>query len=191
MNLSALACYVTLKMPPFCHAIFSTVSPSRLVWSMPREETPHTTGFLKETGRSQCRVTSAGFGLSPCRAASSSLLHSSCLTYLIMLVQSKAPPMPTSTTARSTCRRADSTQGAGSPSTHHLLPKDSDTGARKDTHLLLEEDMEGHEREEAEVGGHGTVAAILHTGTSQGPEPHTPYPAPGRWALASPLAIAP
>lgn len=38
------------------------------------------------------------------------------------------------------------------------------TGARKDTHLLLEEDMEGHEREEAEVRGHGDLAVVLHTG---------------------------
>lgn len=53
------------------------------------------------------------------------------LPYLMMLVQSKAPPMPTSTTARSTCRRAESTQGAGNPSTHALLPKDSDTGLGK------------------------------------------------------------
>lgn len=36
----------TLKMPPFCQAIFSMVSPRMLVWSMPREETPHTTGAL-------------------------------------------------------------------------------------------------------------------------------------------------
>lgn len=33
-------------MPPFCQAIFSMVSPRMLVWSMPREETPHTTGAL-------------------------------------------------------------------------------------------------------------------------------------------------
>lgn len=37
---------LTLKMPPFCQAIFSTVSPRMLVWSMPSEETPHTTGVL-------------------------------------------------------------------------------------------------------------------------------------------------
>lgn len=85
------------------------------------------------------------------------------MPHLMMLVQSKAPPMPTSTTARSTCRKADSTQGAGSPSTHTLLPKDTDTGSGEDTHLLLEEDMEGHECEEAEVRGHGNVAVILHT----------------------------
>lgn len=45
------------------------------------------------------------------------------LPHLMMLVQSKAPPMPTSTTARSTCRRPDGMAGevpachpeAGSP----------------------------------------------------------------------------
>lgn len=61
------------------------------MWSMPKEETPHTTGVLGtqrehggDTGMAQ-RVQS------PTRS------------YLMMLVQSKAPPMPTSTTARSTC----------------------------------------------------------------------------------------
>lgn len=53
------------------------------------------------------------------------------LPHLMMLVQSKAPPMPTSTTARSTCRRADSAEGVGSPSTHVVLPKDLDTESRK------------------------------------------------------------
>lgn len=36
----------TLKMPPFCQAIFSMVSPRIWVWSIPREETPHTHGRL-------------------------------------------------------------------------------------------------------------------------------------------------
>lgn len=36
----------TLKMPPFCQAIFSIVSPRIWVWSIPREEIPHTHGLL-------------------------------------------------------------------------------------------------------------------------------------------------
>lgn len=83
--------------------------------------------------------------------------------------------MPTSTTARSTCRRPDSMAGelprhhlGAERSLHYILvPKDSDTGSRKDAYLLLEKDMEGHEREEAEVSRHGNVTVILHTETSQ------------------------
>lgn len=40
---------ITLKIPPFCQAIFSMVSPSMLVWSMPKEEMPHTQGRLGKT----------------------------------------------------------------------------------------------------------------------------------------------
>lgn len=36
----------TLKMPPFCQAIFSMVSPRIWVWSNPNEETPQTHGLL-------------------------------------------------------------------------------------------------------------------------------------------------
>lgn len=39
----------TLKIPPFCQAIFSMVSPSMLVWSIPNEEMPHTQGRLGKT----------------------------------------------------------------------------------------------------------------------------------------------
>lgn len=113
--------------------------------------------------------------------------------------------MPTSTTARSTCRRPDSM--AGELPRHHLgarcslhsisIPKDSDTGSRKDAYLLLEKDMEGHEREEAEVSRHGNVTVILHTETNQ-KSSHGPLwgdgpalalhssPALGRWARPSP-----
>lgn len=81
----------TLKMPPFCQAIFSTVSPRMLVWSMPNEETPHTTGAL---GTQQSAAVTQGWH--------SRKAQSPTRSYLMMLVQSKAPPMPTSTTARST-----------------------------------------------------------------------------------------
>ncbi len=39
----------TLKIPPFCQAIFSMVSPRMLVWSIPNEEMPHTQGRLRKT----------------------------------------------------------------------------------------------------------------------------------------------
>lgn len=53
------------------------------------------------------------------------------------------------------------------------LPKASDIGlGGAGTYLLLEEDVEGHECEEAEVGGHGdTAAAVLWAGTRQSPGP--------------------
>ena len=37
---------ITLKMPPFCQAIFSMVSPKIWVWSIPKDEMPHTHGLL-------------------------------------------------------------------------------------------------------------------------------------------------
>lgn len=58
----------------------------------------------------------------------------------------------------------------GSPQPAKIpLPNDSDTGFwGVGMHLLLEEDVEGHERKEIEVGGHGDTAfAILWTGTHQ------------------------
>lgn len=64
-------------MPPFCQAIFSMVSPRMLVWSMPSEETPHTTGVLGTRGSAaggRRRGDSAGTVPVP--------------TYLMMLVQS-------------------------------------------------------------------------------------------------------
>jgi len=39
----------TLNMPALCQAMFSMVLPRTLVWSMPRLETPQTTGWLTET----------------------------------------------------------------------------------------------------------------------------------------------
>jgi len=35
-----------LKIPDFCQAIFSTVSPSREQWSRPSDEIAHATGLL-------------------------------------------------------------------------------------------------------------------------------------------------
>lgn len=58
----------------------------------------------------------------------------------------------------------------GAPSLLKIpLPKASGTGLwGAGTHLLLQEDMEGHEREEAEVCRHGdTAAAVLWMGTRQ------------------------
>jgi len=37
----------TLNIPAFCHAILSNVPPNVMTWSMPRDVTPQTTGFLK------------------------------------------------------------------------------------------------------------------------------------------------
>lgn len=100
--------------------------------------------------------------------------------------------MPTSTTARSTCRRSEGMAGGtGAPRrcTRALsLPRFPfpTSGAQGfwgggHTHLLLEEDVEGHEREEAEVAGHGdTAAVVLWTGLRQSSGPLQPL-CWGRW----------
>ena len=71
----------TLKMPPFCQAIFSTVSPRICVWSIPSEETPHTHGRLQGVA-----TATAGAGGSGVRGGLSA--GASERSYLMMLVQS-------------------------------------------------------------------------------------------------------
>lgn len=73
-------------MPPFCQAIFSMVSPRMLVWSMPREETPHTTGALGMQHGSFPAVPPSTVGTSGPGSPGDRLSPASF--YLMMLVQS-------------------------------------------------------------------------------------------------------
>lgn len=75
----------TLKMPPFCQAIFSMVSPRMLVWSMPKDETPHTTGALG-TQRGSVPAVPPPWGHQALAAPGDRL--GSAGSYLMMLVQS-------------------------------------------------------------------------------------------------------
>lgn len=72
-------------MPPFCQAIFSMVSPRMLVWSMPREETPHTTGALG-TQRGNVPAVPPPRGQQALAALGDRLSPEG--SYLMMLVQS-------------------------------------------------------------------------------------------------------